>query len=153
MRKNRKGGRPMSDGLIQRVRRWITLDDWPDPEPALNRSPSDRRASIVRLDFRRDPVIKHYRPRTFDEVELAADLLKSGAPVIITLESAESSDKTRMIDFLLGVAFALDGYVRKIAPGVYMFSPPGIPIEGPEPDKGPESKFELLDVSDTSSGW
>lgn len=143
----------MSDGLIERVRRWITLDDWPDSEPVTNRSPAERRANIVRLDFRRDPVIKHYRPRSFDEIELAADLLKSGAPVIITLEVAESSDKTRMIDFLLGVTYALDGHVRKIAPEVYMFSPPGIPIEGPEPDKVPESRFDLMGLSDSSSGW
>ena len=143
----------MSDGLIEKVRRWMTLDDWPDSEPAVARSPVERRANIVRLDFRRDPVIKHFRPHNFDEVELAADLLKSGAPVVITLEAADSSDKTRMIDFLLGVIFALDGYVRKIAPGVYMFSPAGIPIEGPEPDKVPESRFELVDPSDTSAGW
>lgn len=143
----------MSDGLIQKVRRWITLDDWPESDPAFVRSPSERRANIVRLDFRRDPVIKHFRPRSFDEVELAAELLKSGAPVVITLESAESSDKNRMIDFLLGVTFALDGHVRKVAPGVYLFSPAGIPIEGPDPEKAPESKFDLMDVSDSSPGW
>jgi len=143
----------MSDGLLQRVKRWITLDDWPDSDPVPHRSPSDRRASIVRLDFRRDPVIKHYRPHSFDEVELASDLLKSGAPVIITLEAADHADKTRMIDFLLGVIFALDGHVRKIAPGVYMFSPPGIPIEGPEAEKETESKFELFDVAENTSGW
>lgn len=143
----------MSDGIIDKVRNWISLDDWPDSETAGNRSPNDRRSSIVRLDFRRDPVIKHYRPSSFDDVELAAELLKSGAPVIVTLEAASSADKMRMIDFLLGVIFALDGYVRKIAPGVYMFSPPGIPIEGPDAEKGPESKFELMDVSEPTSEW
>lgn len=147
MRRGARGERKPRESLVTRVKRFIFMDDWPEEVR------EERGTNIVRLDFRRDPVIKHHRPKSFEDVELAADLLKGGAPVILTLERADGGEKGRMIDFMLGVTYALDGYVRKIATGVYMFSPAGIPIQGTEPETPTEPRFEFTDISEGSERW
>jgi len=72
---------------------------------------------------------------SFGDVQKAADRLKSGEPQIINLEKTPSDVAERLIDFLNGVTYALDGYVEKVAEGAYLFTPAHIAIhaEGPEP--------------------
>ena len=72
---------------------------------------------------------------TFTDVQKAADRLKAGEPQIVNLEKTPPDVAERLIDFLNGVTYALDGYVEKMADGAYLFTPSHIAIhaDGPEP--------------------
>jgi len=71
----------------------------------------------------------------FADIQRAADRLKTGEAQIINLEKTPAEVSERLIDFLNGVTYALDGYVEKIAEGAYLFTPSHILIhvEGAEP--------------------
>ena len=71
----------------------------------------------------------------FADIQRAADRLKSGEAQVINLEKAPPEVSERLIDFLNGVTYALDGYVEKVAEGAYLFTPAHISIhaEGAEP--------------------
>ena len=71
----------------------------------------------------------------FADIQKAADRLKSGEPQIINLEKSPPEVSERLIDFLNGVTYALDGYVEKVSEGAYLFTPSHIAIhaEGAEP--------------------
>lgn len=73
---------------------------------------------------------------TFDNAQQAADGLKAGHQQIVNLEKAGSEITTRVIDFLLGVTYALDGYMEKVGDKVYLFTPSNFVIEV-ENTKGP----------------
>ena len=71
----------------------------------------------------------------FADIQRAADRLKTGEPQIINLEKTPAEVSERLIDFLNGVTYAMDGYVEKISEGAYLFTPSHIAIhaEGAEP--------------------
>ncbi len=71
----------------------------------------------------------------FADIQRAADRLKTGEPQIINLEKTPAEVSERLIDFLNGVTYAMDGYVEKISEGAYLFTPSHIAIhaEGVEP--------------------
>jgi cell division inhibitor SepF len=81
----------------------------------------------------------------FGDTQKVADRLKGGEPQVINLEDTPPEIAERLIDFLNGVTYALDGYVEKVAEGAYLFTPAHIAIhaEGPEPPQ-PKPFFDRL---------
>jgi cell division inhibitor SepF len=71
----------------------------------------------------------------FADTQKVADRLKAGEPQVVNLEKTTPDIAERLIDFLNGVTYALDGYVEKVAEGAYLFTPSHIAIhaEGPQP--------------------
>jgi len=109
---------------------------------AMNTS-SSRRAETIRIAAAREGSITVMPVSSFADIQKAADRLKAGEPQIINLEKTPPEIAERLIDFLNGVTYALDGFVEKIAEGAYLFTPSHIIIQtdGPEPP-APKSIFE-----------
>ncbi len=90
--------------------------------------PSTGLGTTIRLATVRDSAITIMPATTFDDIQRAADRLKRGEPQIINLESTPQDMAERLIDFLNGVTYALDGCVEKVAEGAYLFTPATIAI-------------------------
>ncbi len=67
--------------------------------------------------------------QVFDDAKAAADGLKEGEQQIVNLERATPLMSERIIDFLNGVCYALDGSVEKVGEKVYMFVPHDVQVE------------------------
>lgn len=82
------------------------------------------------------PEVHTYAPVSFDEVrDIAQNLLERRA-VILNLEDTDPDSTGRLLDFMSGVAFALDGQIRRIAKQVYAFAPAGVDFIGFSVDDG-----------------
>ena len=57
----------------------------------------------------REKNIYTLRPKNQDEAAIAADYLKSGAAVVMNLETVERPVAVRIIDFMSGVCYGLEG--------------------------------------------
>lgn len=86
------------------------------------------RRNTFRIASAREGSISVMPVGTFADIQKAADRLKSGEPQIINLERTPPEVSERLIDFLNGVTYALDGYVEKISEGAYLFTPSHIAI-------------------------
>ncbi|MDR1204131.1 MAG: cell division protein SepF [Peptococcaceae bacterium] len=69
-------------------------------------------------------------PVVFDDCQQIADHLKSKRSVIINLESVEISLARRIIDFVGGVTYALDGKMQKVGAGMFIAAPANTEITG-----------------------
>jgi cell division inhibitor SepF len=74
--------------------------------------------------------IVRFRPTTFHDSRKAASDLVASKAVIVNLEDLDKDSARRMVDFLSGVVFAMDGDVQKIAQSAYVFCPPNVFITG-----------------------
>ncbi len=74
---------------------------------------------------------KIVRPESFDEIIKIADHLLDGCTVILNVELMDKTSTKRMLDFLNGVTYALDGDIKKAYPGTYVITPSG----GETPDE------------------
>lgn len=94
-----------------------------------------KRRDTFRIAAAREGSISVMPVTSFGDIQKAADRLKGGEPQIINLEKTPAEVAERLIDFLNGVTYALDGYVEKVSEGAYLFTPSHIAIhaDGPEP--------------------
>lgn len=67
--------------------------------------------------------------QVFEDAKFAADGLKGGEHQIVNLERATPQMAERIIDFLNGVCYALDGTVERVGEKVYMFVPANVTVE------------------------
>ena len=71
-----------------------------------------------------------FQPQTYDDTQNIIDNLKSGKPVIINLETLNPDIAQRVLDFVGGAIYALDGNIRKVSKGIFLLAPSGVDIAG-----------------------
>ena len=72
------------------------------------------------------------RPRSYDEVQQIADHLKERQPVILSLEGVDKALSRRILDFMSGTAYALDGKIHRIGEEIFLFAPVNVAIDADE---------------------
>lgn len=111
-----------------------TEDPEEDEADAQNATPTDgqtrRQATPLRLQTARNGrVAIRLNAQVFEDAKQAADGLKGGEYQIVNLERATPQMGERIIDFLNGVCYALDGTVERVGEKVYMFVPANVAVE------------------------
>ena len=71
-----------------------------------------------------------FHAKTFDDAAKAADELRKRKAVILNMENVDTSLTRRVVDFLSGAVYALDGSVKKIAQCTYLFCPHNMAVIG-----------------------
>lgn len=69
-------------------------------------------------------------PRSFNEVQEIADHLRARKVVIINLHRVREDHARRMIDFLGGTVYALDGSIQKVGKDIYLCTPDNVEVQG-----------------------
>lgn len=91
-----------------------------------------RRPVALRIQSTRVSHVSVRQPQSFEDARLAADGLKDGHQQIINLEKTTAEMSERIIDFLNGVTYALNGFVEKVGDRVYLFAPCNVMIDVPD---------------------
>lgn len=71
-----------------------------------------------------------FHAKTFDDAAKAADELRKKKAVILNMENVDKGLTRRVVDFLSGSIYAMDGSVKKIAQSTYLFCPHNMDIVG-----------------------
>lgn len=71
-----------------------------------------------------------FHAKTFDDAAKAADELRSKKAVILNMENVDKALTRRVVDFLSGSVYALDGNVKKVAQSTYLFCPHNMDVLG-----------------------
>ncbi len=84
--------------------------------------------NVVSMGSKQEVVLFH--PANFNDTSTAADHLRSKKAVIVNMENVDKAMARRVVDFLSGCAYALDGKVKKVAQSTYLFCPHNMDIQG-----------------------
>jgi len=71
-----------------------------------------------------------FHAKTFDDAAKASDELRRKRAVILNMENVDKAMARRVVDFLSGCVYALEGDVKKIAKSAYLFCPHNMNIVG-----------------------
>ena len=77
-----------------------------------------------------------YHPVCYDDAQNIVDNLKNRRPVIVNMEELEGSCAQRVLDFLLGSIYALNGTINKISRGIFLVAPREVDVEDTGEDTG-----------------
>lgn len=70
------------------------------------------------------------KPDRYENVSEVADHLRNKCAVVLNLESTNKDTARRLVDFLSGCAYALDGRIKKVATSTYIITPYNVDIVG-----------------------
>ncbi len=130
------------DGWIARLRDRLFGDteeeEEAEPAPVQNvtAAPKAPRSSakagpngtLLQVHAHRGSQITKRIPRSLADAQRAAEDLKERRPVIVNLEKADDELARRVIDFISGVTYALNGFYERVGDKVFLFTPSNIII-------------------------
>ena len=83
---------------------------------------------VLSMSGKQEVVLFH--AKTFDDTAKAADELRKKKAVILNMENVDKALTRRVVDFLSGSVYALDGRVKKVAQATYLFCPHNMEVIG-----------------------
>ncbi len=86
--------------------------------------------------------LKVVKPEKFDCVPQIADHLLNKRTVVLNLEATNKETARRLIDFLSGVAYSIDGQLKRIANNAYVITPNNVDVSGEQLREKKEKKEE-----------
>ena len=72
--------------------------------------------------------LKVVRPESFSNVTEIADYLLNHCTVVLNLEATNREIAKRLIDFLAGVAYSIDGQLKNVANNTYIITPCNVDV-------------------------
>ncbi|MBR2936961.1 MAG: cell division protein SepF [Oscillospiraceae bacterium] len=98
----------------------------PKPAPAASTGFSGQTVSLG--SGKQEVVLFH--AKSLDDGAKAADELRRRKAVILNMENVDKALIRRVVDFLSGSVYALDGSVKKVAQATYLFCPHNMDVVG-----------------------
>lgn len=70
------------------------------------------------------------KPQEISESQTVTDFLKSGRAIVVNMEGLELSYAQRIIDFIGGACYALDGSLQAVSANIFIAAPNSIEVSG-----------------------
>jgi cell division inhibitor SepF len=103
-------------------------------EPKTNifeRAKANRTSEVVnKLNANKDNELVLFEPRSYSETQDIATYLKHDKAAVVNLHRLQKEQSKRVIDFLSGVIYAIDGDIQQIGPKIFLCTPSGIGVTG-----------------------
>lgn len=68
------------------------------------------------------------QPENFDDAKDVCDHLKNKKPIVINLSSVQKDVAQRIVDFLSGSVYGLDGNIQKVSNDIFIVAPHNVDI-------------------------
>ena len=80
-------------------------------------------------------------PKEFNDAQIVANCLRDKIPVIVNFEKTDIEEARRILYFISGTAYAVDGKVTQVSSKVFICAPNNVTVSSSEDDKKPGVKF------------
>jgi cell division inhibitor SepF len=107
------------EGVVEEIREEMNVETALRPRKAKNSNSSDYEIVV-------------HEPKVYEDSLNISSQLRSGNPVIINVKHLDPTEATRLIDFVCGTAYAIDGHMIKIGESIFLFTPSNILISDVE---------------------
>lgn len=90
----------------------------------------NNKGNIVSIHSQKNMRVVLSEPRNYEDTQDIADHLRSRRAIIVNLHKARSDQATRIVDFLSGTVYALNGNISRVGPNIFLCTPDGVDING-----------------------
>ena len=128
-------------GYGQKVKKWFFDEDGDEyedveidtePKTSLFEQAKFSKTSdaIKALNANKDSQLILFEPRAFAETQDIANHLKQKKAAVVNLHRLQKEQSKRVVDFLSGVIFAIEGDIQRIGPRIFLCTPKNIGVSG-----------------------
>lgn len=99
-------------------------------EPSIKPVSSPKRNSgrVVNIHATTQLEVAVLQPQAYEDAREIADRLKSKRAVVVNLEELSKEDAIKVLDFVSGVVYALEGDIQKVSGGIFLIAPYNVSI-------------------------
>jgi len=106
-----------------------------DFEPYIARPEPKSMGRVINLHQTNKNKMVIFKPSSFEEVREITDEVKNRRAAIVNFEKLDRETAKRILDFMAGSIYALNGTVKKIGPGIFLFAPDNVDVSGVEAEE------------------
>jgi cell division inhibitor SepF len=88
------------------------------------------KGNVVSIHSQKNVRVVLNEPRSYEETQDIADHLRSRRPVVVNLHRVRADQALRIVDFLSGTVYALNGSISKVGPNIFLCTPDSVEIQG-----------------------
>jgi cell division inhibitor SepF len=119
-------------GVIDSLWKWLGVESEVEEEYKELAIPQEREnrsgANVVTLHTGKGLKIIVCEPERFEEAQALADHLKNRKQVILNFEATRPEISQKIIDFISGAVYALDGQSQQLGQNIFLFAPASVEI-------------------------
>ncbi|HPF43702.1 MAG TPA: cell division protein SepF [Syntrophomonadaceae bacterium] len=104
------------------------LDDEMLETSDINEGSSRGVQNVVSIHTNKNMKVVVCEPENFDEAQALADHLKNRRQVILNLENTPPDACQRIVDFISGTTYALEGNSQQVGKTIFIFTPSNVEI-------------------------
>lgn len=113
------------------------------PLPSIEKAPGKSQAkNLVGFPQSRSMEIIINEPRIYEDSLNIAAHLRQGKPVLINLKYLDAESGKRLIDFVCGTVYAINGHMLKVGEAIFLFTPENVAINDSEEKASLERNLE-----------
>lgn len=87
------------------------------------------------------------KPTAFGDSQDICDMLLTGRAAVVNLEGFDPEEAQRIMDFISGCVYAINGKLHQISRYIFIFSPDTIDVSGDYADLIPEMGFDVPNLN------
>jgi cell division inhibitor SepF len=108
-----------------------TTDDVDDVTEEIEvQATSDYEEANQKDVLRTDAKMIIFEPRSYEEATSIADYLKIQKACVVNIHKLQNEYRQRLIDFLWGAVYAIDGKIQQVGSDVFLCTPKSVPVNG-----------------------
>lgn len=124
----------------------VTGVDGVEPDYNENEAPTSNEINTIDKNAANKMIL--LEPRAYSEAQQIADYLKGNSSVVVNLKRVTPDQAKRIVDFLSGTLYAIDGNLQKLGGGIFLCTPEAVNVEGTISDDGNKPKTKKEDEED-----
>ena len=101
-----------------------------ETSPFEARKQTAKNHNVVSIHSQKNVRVILNEPRSYDEAQEIADHLRARRSVIVNLQRVRTDLAMRIVDFLSGTVYALNGSISKLGPNIFLCTPDTVEIQG-----------------------
>ena len=82
------------------------------------------------VPIKKEVEVTMYRPTSVEESRLVVDSLKKGKTVVLNLEDVRTAIAQRIVDFVCGAAYEMQGNLQSISESIFIVTPANVVLSG-----------------------
>ncbi len=104
----------------------------------------NRKGKVVNIHTTSYVKVVVYQPLSFDDTQDIIDNLKNRKPIVVNLDALDADLAQRVLDFISGAVYSLDGTIQKVSRGIFVLAPSNVDIVGNIPEELKGKSFFTL---------
>lgn len=103
--------------------------DYTAPAPRKSAAPKNN-PQVYSINTNVQMQVVIIKPECYEDAQEICDQIKTKRPVVVNLEKVEYPVAQRIMDFLSGTCYSLEGSIQRVANNIFIIAPENVDISG-----------------------